>query len=249
MSYNPQTGYLYIVGGYGQTSLRRVDDFNGAAIPVIGSPRSGYVAALDTRTNRIVWQKELPFPMLNGSGTMTTAGGLVFAGTPDGYAMGFDATTGDELWKFQTGFGADSGPATYEIDGEQYVSYATGGGRGSPGNGDGVWSFKLGGRLNALYPPPAPSRVVAFTGTPVPTDTVTIEGFAFGPDRAVVPVGTTLTWKNLDGESHTATEQTGRWDTGQLAQGESASVMLDTRGTFTYYCGPHPWMVAQLIVQ
>ena len=164
MSFSPQTGYLYIVGAYGQGSFRRVDDFNGAMLPVIGSTRSGHVTAVDTRTNRIVWQKEMPYPMLNGSGTMATAGGLVFVGTPDGYAMAFDAGTGEEVWKFQTGFGADAGPATYEINGEQYVVYATGGGRGSPGNGDGVWSFKIGGRLSPLYPPPAPARSVAFTG-------------------------------------------------------------------------------------
>jgi plastocyanin len=240
---------MYVVGGYGQGSLRRVDDFNGASIPVIGSTRSGHLTALDTRTNRIAWQKDLPFPMGNGSGTMTTSGGLVLLGTPDGYAMAFDATTGDELWKFQTGFGADAGPATYELDGEQYVVYATGGGRGSLGNGDGVWSFKLGGRLNQLYPPPTASRVVAFTGTPVPSNAVQIQTFAFTPDRIVVPVGTTVTWTNRDGEPHTATEQTGRWDTGLIREGEPASITFDTRGTYTYYCAPHPWMVAQLIVQ
>jgi plastocyanin len=163
--------------------------------------------------------------------------------------MAFDAGTGDEVWKFQTGFGADAGPATYEINGEQYVVYATGGGRGSPGNGDGVWSFKIGGRLNPLYPPPAPARNVGFTGAPVATSAVRIQIFAFSPDRATIPVGTTVTWTNLDGESHTATEQTGQWDTGLIRAGETASMTFDTPGTYTYYCAPHPWMVAQLIVQ
>src|SRR5262249_43675054 len=127
--------------------------------------------------------------------------------------------------------------------------YATGGGRGSLGNGDGVWSFKLGGRLSPLYGPPTPTRSVAFTGTPVPTDAVTVQAFSFTPDRITLPVGTTVSWTNKDGEPHTATEQTGRFDTGLLREGESASVTLDARGTFTYFCSPHPWMVAQITVQ
>src|SRR5262249_39376428 len=73
MSYSPQTGYLYIVGSFSQGAFKRVDDFNGAMLPVVGSTRSGHLTALDTRTNRIAWQKEMPYPMGNGSGTMTTA--------------------------------------------------------------------------------------------------------------------------------------------------------------------------------
>ena len=37
--------------------------------------------------------------------------------------------TGEELWRFQTGFGADAPAATYEIGGEQYVAIAAGGSR------------------------------------------------------------------------------------------------------------------------
>ena len=36
---------------------------------------------------------------------LTTAGGLVFCGTPEGYLKALDAKTGKELWKFQTGSG------------------------------------------------------------------------------------------------------------------------------------------------
>ncbi len=58
---------------------------------------------------------------------MVTAGGLVFRGAPDGNFLALDAQTGEELWRFQTGFGADAPPMTYEVDGEQYVAIATGG--------------------------------------------------------------------------------------------------------------------------
>jgi glucose dehydrogenase len=56
-------------------------------------------------------------------GTLTTAGGLLFTGTSDGYVKAFDAKTGKELWKFQTGSGVVSVPITWEMDGEQYVGY------------------------------------------------------------------------------------------------------------------------------
>ena len=36
---------------------------------------------------------------------LTTAGGLVFYGTPEGYLKALDAKTGEELWSFQTGTG------------------------------------------------------------------------------------------------------------------------------------------------
>jgi quinohemoprotein ethanol dehydrogenase len=249
MSFSPQTGYFYVVGAFSMGGFKRVDDFNGAMLPIIGSRRSGHLTAIDSRTNTIAWQKQFPYPLLNGSGTMTTAGGLVFIGSPDGNAIAYDARTGEELWRFQTGWGADAGPATYEINGDQYVAYATGGGRGSPGNGDGIWSFKLRGRLNPLHPPPAPTVSIGFSGTPVQANAVTIRAFEFQPQRVTVPVGTTVTWTNSDGEPHTATEQTGRWDTGLLREGESGSITLSTAGTYTYYCAPHPWMVGQIIVQ
>ena len=60
---------------------------------------------------------------------LATAGGLLFPAGSDGFFRAFDSKTGRELWRFQTGFGADAPAATYEIDGEQYVAIAAGGGR------------------------------------------------------------------------------------------------------------------------
>jgi glucose dehydrogenase len=53
----------------------------------------------------------------------------LFHGGSDGFFRAFDSKTGEELWRFQTGFGADAPAATYEIDGEQYVAIAAGGSR------------------------------------------------------------------------------------------------------------------------
>jgi plastocyanin len=59
-----------------------------------------------------------------------------------------------------------------------------------------------------------------------------------------------LTFQNAGGLAHTATEQTSQaWDTGEIAPGDSRALTFDSAGTFTYYCTPHPWMQAQLVVQ
>src|SRR5438445_245126 len=78
----------------------------------------------------------------NGGGSTTTAGGLVFHGEPDGNIQAYDAKTGELLWQFQTGFGAEAPPVIYEVDGDQYVAIAAGGNQltGSA-YGDAVWAF------------------------------------------------------------------------------------------------------------
>ena len=57
---------------------------------------------------------------------MTTAGGIAFHGNGDGNFQAYDAKTGNLLWQWQTGAGADAPPSTYMIDGVQYVSIARG---------------------------------------------------------------------------------------------------------------------------
>jgi alcohol dehydrogenase (cytochrome c) len=92
----------------------------------------------------------------------------LFHGGSDGFFRAFDSKTGEELWRFQTGFGADAPAATYEIDGEQYVAIAAGGSRDGykEARGDLVWSFKLGGRLNPLNGPPVPKPIVTTESAP-----------------------------------------------------------------------------------
>src|SRR5215468_4824715 len=53
---------------------------------------------------------KMPYRMGGGGGSSVTAGGLVFRGEPDGNFLALDAKTGKELWRFQTGFGADAPP-------------------------------------------------------------------------------------------------------------------------------------------
>ncbi len=59
-------------------------------------------------------------------GVLSTAGGLVFQGKLNGDFVAYDAATGEVLWSRNVKSGAGAGPGTYMIDGEQYVTIATG---------------------------------------------------------------------------------------------------------------------------
>ena len=62
----------------------------------------------------------------NYSGTLTTAGGLVFVALMDGTVAAYDDTTLDELWKINVGSGFAAPPMTFEVNGKQYVAIASG---------------------------------------------------------------------------------------------------------------------------
>jgi glucose dehydrogenase/plastocyanin len=274
ISYDPQTGYFYLGGSVlnfayglrqetvGATGAPVVQRGTGAYIP-IGTERRGTLTAIDSRTNQIVWQEDRPFPVGLGSGTMTTAGGLLFHGEPDGNVQAYDARTGDLLWQWQTGFGADGPPVTYEVDGVQYVAIATGGNRLiNSARGDAVWAFTLNGQLQPAEAPAPPPAVQSFTTQPIDTNSVSIGRqwdvalntlgvkieYGYGPDRIHVAAGTTVTWTNDGDLQHTATSRDGVFDTGLLASGATASHTFDTPGVYDYFCAPHPWMVGEVIV-
>ncbi len=65
-----------------------------------------------------------------------------------------------------------------------------------------------------------------------------------------IPVGTTVTWTNDDPEMiHTVTEVDGVFDSGFMSSGDAWSYTFDTPGEYEYYCLPHPWMRAMVIVE
>ena len=172
MAFSPQTNLVYITGSIVNSAftlrrqtwdtetdrVRNLDSGRGFYRPS-GVPRSGNLTAMDPTTNRIVWQRPLKFTSGLGSGLLSTAGGLLFHGEPDGHLVAYDIANGNELWKFQTGAGADAPVATYEVDGEQYVAIlSAGSGLQLSARGDSLWAFKLGGTLPqapAPAPPPA----------------------------------------------------------------------------------------------
>ena len=114
----------------------------------------GRLIAWDPVTQSPRWTVEHPTAW-NG-GVLSTAGGLIFQGRLDGTFSAYDAADGTLLWSEDVKSGAASGPGTYEIDGEQYVTITTGWGsayglvvgfdvdRATPTVGK-VVTFKLGG--------------------------------------------------------------------------------------------------------
>jgi quinohemoprotein ethanol dehydrogenase len=125
-----------------------------------GARRSGTLTAMDPTTNKIVWQKQTTWPLGTGGGLLSTAGGLLFHGEPDGNLVARDIRNGDELWKFQTGAGANAAPSTFEVDGEQYVAIMSGGNRLLLSErGDYLWAVKLGGTVPPAPAPREPPRI------------------------------------------------------------------------------------------
>lgn len=79
--------------------------------------------------------------------------------------------------------------------------------------------------------------------------TVTIENFAYDPPTITIKKGGTVTWTNKDTALHTATADGGDFDTGDIAQDESATLTFDESGTFSYICTYHPNMKGTVIVE
>jgi quinohemoprotein ethanol dehydrogenase len=165
MPYSPDTGYFYVPGTIRTSVFERFPrQYRRGQIYTRGSqeaashtPLNGTFTAIDSTTNKIAWQQRTPYRMGGGSGSTVTAGGLLLRGEPDGNFVVLDAKTGEVLWKFQTGFGADAPPIVYEVDGEQYIAIVTGGNSiQRSATGDAVWAFSLTGKLGPSWWPPRP---------------------------------------------------------------------------------------------
>jgi alcohol dehydrogenase (cytochrome c) len=93
-----------------------------------------WIRALDIRTGSKVWEYPLLSSGFGGSGTLVTAGGLVFFGESGGTFTALDSRTGIPVWHFETGQAWRASPMTYMVGGTQYVVLA--------GQG-GIFSFAL----------------------------------------------------------------------------------------------------------
>ena len=102
----------------------------------------GLVTAVNVPINRIVaryWHK-----YDNESGILATAGGLVFcSGTMDNKIRAFDKDTGAELWSATMPWIGNAPPATYQVDGRQYVVIPATGTRWESQRGDAYVAFAL----------------------------------------------------------------------------------------------------------
>ena len=135
---------------YHFTGYRRFLDPEG--FPAIAPPW-GTLNAIDLNTGEYVWKIPLgEYPELaaqgvkntgseNYGGPLVTAGGLVFIGATnfDKKFRAFDKTTGALLWETTLPFSANTTPATYEVDGRQFVVIAAGGGKDPKSKSGGVY--------------------------------------------------------------------------------------------------------------
>ncbi|MGA8690534.1 MAG: pyrroloquinoline quinone-dependent dehydrogenase [Methyloceanibacter sp.] len=133
MAVNPELGLTYAVNLH-QPMTYQVQSspypggklWLGGAFKVIASEESfGNVTAVDYNTGKIKWQVKTPLPMMGGP--LTTAGGLMFTGEGNGWFRAYDAATGKVLWSFFAGAGVNAPPASYSVDGKQYIVVGAGG--------------------------------------------------------------------------------------------------------------------------
>jgi alcohol dehydrogenase (cytochrome c) len=165
-AYDPTTATLYVCAvdqiqffAGGDRDFETPDDgafYAGGTFSTVPIPATGIFAAVDMRTNRLVWRQR--WADICYSGSLATAGGLVFVGRNDGRLTALNSGTGALLWEFQTGAGVNSGASTFDHDGEQHVVVYSAGNlfAGSP-RGDSVWLFSLSGTLEPAAAPRAAS--------------------------------------------------------------------------------------------
>ena len=78
---------------------------------------------------------------------------------------------------------------------------------------------------------------------------ILIKNFDFGPMNVSVARGTTVVWKNLDGEPHTVASTDGLFRSTAQDQNDSYRFTFDKSGTFRYICSIHPNMKATITVK
>ena len=133
-AFSSQTGLLYI--GHNNmcmdwesvaTSYIAGTPYVGAEVRQMPGPggNMGVFEAWDVVAGKSVWSIKERFPVW--SGTLATAGGIVFYGNMEGWFKAVDARSGEVLWQFKTGSGIIGQPTTYKgPDGRQYVAILSG---------------------------------------------------------------------------------------------------------------------------
>lgn len=145
MAFNPDEGLAYIPAqeipqAYAEDprfAARPVGwntgiDFS-AGVPPIAPPEVAKFLRASLKGRLIAWDPVARSPRWSvehgnawNGGVLSTAGGLVFQGKLNGDFVAYDAATGDKLWSHNLKSGGASGPGTFMIDGEQYVTITTG---------------------------------------------------------------------------------------------------------------------------
>jgi PQQ-dependent dehydrogenase (methanol/ethanol family) len=133
-SWSPRTGLLYMGHNNLCMDMEGVEANYIAGTPYIGANvhmyagpggNRGFLSAWDPIAKHARFQIPERFPVW--SGTVVTAGDLVFYGTMEGWFKALDARSGALLWEFKTGSGIIGQPVTYlGPNGKQYVAILSG---------------------------------------------------------------------------------------------------------------------------
>jgi alcohol dehydrogenase (cytochrome c)/quinohemoprotein ethanol dehydrogenase len=130
---------------------------NPTTAEAAGKSKGGpHLLAWNPITQTEAWRVSYPRP--GNGGVLSTGGNLVVQGSADGYLNVYRADTGTKLWSYVTQNAVMSGPATYELDGEQYIAVMAGIGGVAVGAGGPaalprskygrMLAFKLGGKTS-----------------------------------------------------------------------------------------------------
>ena len=133
-AYSPITGLFYVPTNHicmdyegVEVKYTRGQPYVGAIVRMFPGPggHRGRFIAWDPMKGSVVWENKENLAAYGGA--LTTAGGLVFHGTMEGWLKALDQKTGKLLWKFKTPSGIIGNPMTYKgPDGKQYVAVLSG---------------------------------------------------------------------------------------------------------------------------
>jgi quinohemoprotein ethanol dehydrogenase len=170
-SFNPQTGLMYFPARRGMGSFyaeeggrilgNQMVDVSmgrqpvGQERPVVENP-GAYLLAWDPVARKVAWEQR---EGSGSAGTLTTAGNLVFQGTPGKKFAAFRADTGAKVWDVETQGNVVPGPVTYSLDGEQYIAVISSASTGfaAAAGKNRVLVYKLNGTVQLPEaPPPVP---------------------------------------------------------------------------------------------
>jgi len=193
MSFSPDTGLVYIPAQETAAALEaqkepmfipsksvvniglNVPDLpeDPAIVDKISQSWRGRLLAWDPVKQEARWSQE--YRTIYNGGTLATAGNLVFQGTADGRVVAYAADSGKLLWASPANTGVMAGPITFEVGGEQYVTFMAGWGGTFPRilgplslaakvkPESRILTYKLGGRATL---PPARFDTVALPPPP-----------------------------------------------------------------------------------
>jgi quinohemoprotein ethanol dehydrogenase len=246
-SYNPKTKMFYVCGqrsavAYLAGAAQPISpttgqvEFSGEGAPT-GGDNPGVLVAIDARSGKTVWQRQWPDSCY--SGTVTTAGDLVFVGRNDGQLQAYNASHGNLLWSFQTGAGANSTATVFSLGGKQVVAfYAAGNALAGTSHGDNLWLFGLDGTLGPVAPgKKAVAQTHAGQSTAATTIQVQAGEFFFNLSSQTAKLGTdTFVLKNvghIDHDFAIAGKSTPVINPGQTAR---LTVTFTKPGSYSYFC-------------